>query len=316
MIGRRNLKKRQCLKRHSLKGAVMSESLNFELATRDSIGNLVIEYNRLAEQYAEISAKVYAFGLAAKTFMNDRGSTYALEECLKKCLGYIFRGCWNHESDGYKQREDLAFINVLRTQAWDALISQTRFRSLVSSNMERDFEQWRKSNGDMPFNEENIGNLFDSLMASKDDILRQCILNAFDLMTRYHEGNRAVLKGYKTNEAWRVNRKVILPGYISSWYGLSLNSYRLENVYDIDRAMAALNGQLFDDIPLPIWKSVEEHCRSGNYESGQPFDSTFFTLRAYRCGSLHLCFKDEDLLTRFNRIAAEGKNWLPDAKQR
>jgi hypothetical protein len=41
-------------------------------------------------------------------------------------------------------------------------------------------------------------------------------------------------------------------------------------------------------------------------------ESTFFKMRYFKKGTLHLEFKDADLWERFNITAAKGKNWLPE----
>lgn len=43
-----------------------------------------------------------------------------------------------------------------------------------------------------------------------------------------------------------------------------------------------------------------------------PIDSTFFKMRGFKKGTLHIDFKDLDLLAKFNQAAAKGKKWLGD----
>ena len=40
------------------------------------------------------------------------------------------------------------------------------------------------------------------------------------------------------------------------------------------------------------------------------FESEFFRIKFFKKGTVHLVFKDVDLLAVFNRAAAEGKNWV------
>lgn len=42
----------------------------------------------------------------------------------------------------------------------------------------------------------------------------------------------------------------------------------------------------------------------------EPFSSTFFDIRIFKKGTVHLIFRDKDLLAQFNRAAAQGKNWV------
>jgi hypothetical protein len=43
-------------------------------------------------------------------------------------------------------------------------------------------------------------------------------------------------------------------------------------------------------------------------------ESTFFEMKYYKKGTLHLKFKDEALWNDFNLAAARGRNWLPPGK--
>lgn len=82
---------------------------------------------------------------------------------------------------------------------------------------------------------------------------------------------------------------------------------------DIDRAFAFLEGKSLDAVPRTITQALDTlFKRHGGDFSGVSFQSTYFTMRCYKKGTLHLQFRDETLWERFNIMAATGKNWLPD----
>lgn len=39
--------------------------------------------------------------------------------------------------------------------------------------------------------------------------------------------------------------------------------------------------------------------------------STYFEISVFKKGTIHLIFRNEDVLRRFNIVACKGKNWLP-----
>ena len=141
----------------------------------------------------------------------------------------------------------------------------------------------------------------------------QCIVEVFDSLTLYHEQNRVHVEGWKTNDAWKVNQRFILPDIVSSFYGHhDLNYYRLGLLADIDRAMATLEGRRLGDVPVTIERALRESLKGGGQWSGVLLTSTYFEMRAYCKGTVHFKFRDRALWERFNRTAAQGKNWLPD----
>ena len=165
----------------------------------------------------------------------------------------------------------------------------------------------------MAFSRENIGVLLQTLLQSRDNIMRECIVEVFDNLTLYHKQNRVHVEGWKTNDAWKVNQRFIMPDIVSSFYGHhALNYHRLGLLSDIDRAMAALEGRRLGDVPVTIEQTLQEVLKGGGQWSGVLLTSTYFEMRAYCKGTVHFKFRDRGLWERFNRIAAQGKNWLPD----
>ncbi len=84
----------------------------------------------------------------------------------------------------------------------------------------------------MDFNEANIKAMFEALVLKKDEIMTGAVLDAFDTMTAYHEDNRIYFEGWKSNKAWKVSRKVVLPYYIDHWATgtFHLDYRRLEHI--------------------------------------------------------------------------------------
>lgn len=86
-----------------------------------------------------------------------------------------------------------------------------------------------------------------------------------------------------------------------------------QNLNDIDRAIAFLEGKKLESVPCTAVCAREGHLKAcGDDFSGVPFESTYFEMRCYKKGTLHMHFKDKELWERFNLTAARGKNWLPD----
>jgi len=151
--------------------------------------------------------------------------------------------------------------------------------------------------------------LLDGLMLNRGQIMQDCINEAFDLMTAYHKENRIHIEGWKTNDRWMVNRKVILPYMVeldwSRGYRPRLGySDASRTMDDIDKAMCFLAGKSFDSI-----KKISDAVRDS-----QEAESEFFKLKSHQKGTLHLTFNDKSLWERFNATACEGKNWLPGRK--
>lgn len=207
-------------------------------------------------------------------------------------------------------------MRSLKRSAWREVLRLTDVRNLASHGVQQELDRLLEGNERMAFSEENVYALVESIFLNRGAILQQCVVEAFDLMTRYYDENRVHVEGWKTNDAWKVNRRVVLPRVVSvTFSGSGYVSYgnSRQNLNDIDRAMAFLEGKKLEFVPCTAVRALEGHLKAcGDDFSGVPFESTYFEMRCYKKGTLHMYFKDKELWERFNLTAARGKNWLPD----
>lgn len=262
----------------------VADMANNQLESRDVFGSLVRRYNKVKELGAQIKTLqnemlFYANGLVTRTgFIDDLTRS-------------------NYES----------FVDELRTRSWDNLYSQTQIANYVTSAVREQLEKDQESNAAAAFTEENICNLLLSLRGSLSDIRANCVQSAFDLLTKYHKENRVHIEGWKTNIAWKVNRKCILPGSIDSDFGsIKISWTRRRSMADIEKALCLLSGVQYSD--------VKDQCISNDdlrlADTGEWFDSYFFRFKGFKKGTMHIEFKSEELWKRFNYEACAGRNWL------
>jgi hypothetical protein len=191
---------------------------------------------------------------------------------------------------------------------WTKILSHPGFQAILTERARNMMKEFRARQKRVDFNEANIKAMFEALMLKKDEIMTGAVLDAFDTMTAYHEDNRVYFEGWKSNKAWKVSRKVVLPYYIDHWSTgtFHLDYRRLESLNDIDRAMCVVSKRAYNDITT-MPQALEASFRNHPGWS----ESTFFELRYYKKGTLHAKFKDENLWNDFNLAAARGRNWLP-----
>jgi hypothetical protein len=144
-------------------------------------------------------------------------------------------------------------------------------------------------------------------------------VEVFDLLTKRHcfsdglyDENIHYFSGWKTNKAFKVGRRVVIPVYAS--YGHPFISY--SNTWKLDyKAASTLNDidivmNYFDGMPGYVSMSQAMDAAFAHGQSSK-IKSTYFTITAYKKGTVHLTFNDEDILRRFNVVACKGKDWLP-----
>lgn len=201
------------------------------------------------------------------------------------------------------------FVELITASAWSAVFHHPSFRRILTKRAREMFDEFLAKQKRVDFNEHNIKALFAALVARQDDLLNAAIGDAFDTMTRWHDENREHVEGWKSNEAYKVKRRCIIPnGVRLSWGKFEVEySGRRREFDDIDRALCVVTGRNFDTITT-IVKAIEQRPMF------QEATSTFFDLRWFKKGTVHLTWLDEQVRRDFNIAAARGRGWLPPAK--
>ena len=159
----------------------------------------------------------------------------------------------------------------------------------------------------MVLTKEHIGQILSMIVPNSGAIMDQAVVAVFDLFTAYHKQNRLHVEGWVTNSAWKVNRKVILPNWVSREFGTWHFKYHRRGEFgDIDKAMAHLSGMRIEDV-VTVERAIEQEWRG--HDRGR-CPSTFFDIRYFLKGTVHITFRDEALWHRFNIAACKGKNWI------
>jgi len=290
-----------------------AEDLQNQVALNDKVGNLVLAHTKALEAFRRMTRE-----MAELTFYTAPlgGFSGAMKETTKAIT-------YGVNSDPQEQKKLYNIFSAdLKKESWKVVFEMTKFSNFMTAKVKHDFDRFCADNNDLSFSVENIMRMMDSLFHSRMDIIKSCVVEVFDLMTSYDKKNVVHVEGWKTNDAHKVNRRVIIPICETGW-DHEKNSWRREYhipygrnrvLDDIDRAMGFLVGKKLESIKS-IRKTLEETgklLKRGEVEFSDKMESDFFELRVYLKGTLHLYFKDEALWEAFNLEVARGKNWLPD----
>ena len=281
--------------------------LESEVATRDIAGNLIQDYESCLGKFREISGALRELGVHMRRVY---GAAYRAgdKDFAQAAEMLLLRTTADAPRDAY-----VTFQRQLKKRAWARIFELTDIGNLVSDGVRRTLDKFQEEQQDMAFSAANIGVMLRTLLESRDTILHQSVVEVFDSLTRYHARNRVHVEGWKTNDAWKVNERFVLPNIIEgNGFGFDLCYRNLWLLRDIDRVMAALEGRRLSEVPVPVEHALRDALRQTGQWSGAPLTSTYFELRAYYKGTVHFRFRDRSLWERFNRAAAAGKNWLPD----
>jgi hypothetical protein len=280
-------------------------------ALRDKLGNLEHYYNQaLSEMF--------------KAFQHIRRSTRYMEAL----------GCSIRAPRGDRHDEDMGkilklaqgnitaaraeFATCLRRGAWMHVFDQMEFTKWLDSQQTDDMLRDLERDSTIPFTSKNVKGTLTNIFLQRKTLFEQSVWNVFLALTKHFKGNTSGdigsgdgRAGWKTNDAYKVNHRLVFPYGCRFSYGTfcSYGDRSSEIVYqDLDRVLAVLDGTRFEEV-LTV-NGAMQHAFSQNNRNPGTCESTYFHVRYFKKGTVHLTWRRPDLLTAFNRTAAAGRNWI------
>lgn len=205
------------------------------------------------------------------------------------------------------------FIRTTRGKYWNMIFSQPVIMERYTTNILDELHASVSKLVDYEFSVYNILTLIVKMNSKVIMGVEETIVKLFDDWTSsyWHEDspNRHYYNGWKTNDCFRVGKKVILPFYsaFSDWDN-RFASYRVVSKFmDIEKTLDFLDaGRTV--YPRKINEIMSEVERT---QEAKNIDTKYFVATFYKKGTCHLVFKDMDLLEKFNMFASKRKGWLP-----
>ena len=266
-----------------------------QVATRDTVNNMILQFEKLKEYYVKYLEALQGLQFYSTGLLTERKSIFDLLN-----------------SNGSNTQKYNGFTMQVRQQMWQTVTKHLDIEQLMTEAVKSKFTTFQAQQGAMDFTKENVFELVNMLFANRFNILDQAVLDVFDIFTKYHKENRLIIEGWKTNDKFKVNKKVILPYFVRCNYSgkYEYNYSRYTEYMDIDKVMCYLSGHKLENIVT--LKEAVSKVSVGDFGK---YQSTFFYFRCYKKGTLHIEFKDELLWQEFNMRACDGKHWLPESEK-
>lgn len=209
---------------------------------------------------------------------------------------------------------------AVRTDFWRKTLDIPEYRERMTKKKRDEFEHQLTARCHMDFTESNIRQFFLNLVGSYEQTLTEAVLDLFDMFSDRHswhndnpnEKNVHYFNGWKTNKAFKVGKRVVIPcrgGYRSAFLGWSgqwdMSHDAAAFLDDIDKVMNYFDGMApYERMSTAINRAFARGDTSG-------IESTYFRATCHKKGTIHLTFLNMDILRRFNVVACRGKGWLP-----
>ena len=210
------------------------------------------------------------------------------------------------------------YIREVRKKYWKALFENPNFIGQLTNNLQQEFYNKVEELSNYDFSLYNIYQLKIDMQKKVVKGIEDTIIELFDELSHKYSywdetsKNIHYYNGWKTNQAWIINKKVIIPlnGYYDlaySWGGFRPTQYdTVRKLQDIEKCFNYLDGGLTEAVELEeSLKFAEE------YGETKDIQLKYFTVTFYKKGTCHITFNNEELLKKFNIFGSQHKGWLP-----
>jgi len=208
------------------------------------------------------------------------------------------------------------YIRKVRKKYWKFLFNSKQFGKTMTTSLLHEYMGKLEELGDYEFSIHNVYQIRIDLNKAWGKSIRETIVGLFDELSHQYSwinessANIHYYNGWKTNKAWKINKKVIMP--LNGYYSLGNETrYRpdyhaSEKLSDMEKALNYLDGKGCEDIY--VRQILDQSEKEGQTKN---ISLKYFTVTFYKKGTCHIVFTNDKLLQKLNLYGCQKKGWLP-----
>lgn len=270
------------------------KEINSVAIKRNKLEQLVFEYDLVVNSVTKLFEEEMRINSLLKGFSLDSG--------IKICNGLT-----------HPEKMSINdFIEETNIKFWNRFIEETEFETILPSQLKDNFRSNMQRQRNIAFNLDNLHFFYKELMMAIPDSYEKAVAEIFDSVTiKWNYTDSEWCKttwgydGWKTNDAFAIKKKVIMPCYLSKPNSLACSiPNELKDLNIIFNNIAGVKNK--DDFRhnSDTYNGIK-HCRKKH-------ETEHFFLSSYKKGTLHVEFKNKKHLAMFNYMAGLGKSWLDE----
>lgn len=270
---------------------------------------------KLYKQELQAGKKLIEEYLALKPYLSSSFEDEKTPLYIKGCLLTLSSG-----KNGLNWNE---YLYSLRYKYWHQLLHNPSFIKNLTSNLREEYYSMISEFAHKDFSLKNIYDVKMDIISRTAKGIEDKIVSMFEQLSYKNSmeaaGNVHYFNGWKSNSAFKINQKVVIP-YCQSWdgifkkfdfwyYGYGSNVFKILD--DLEKCLAFLqisDSEYIYDIDLNNQLKVYQEK-----QVTKKMQFKYFDVDVYKKGTMHIKFRDLELLKRFNIYGCQHKGWLPPA---
>ena len=206
------------------------------------------------------------------------------------------------------------YRKAMQRYYWHIIFDKLDMHKYATKKLNEDINKFIENNQHVPFTMANIYRVIDIIVQTNGQRMQRALEEAFDTICSFSAENSGAGEKWKTNANYMVNRKFIVPymaiyeeyGYKNPYVHLCHNG-NTQEIEDVCKALCYITGIDYGNIDS--LSEVVSSSRFGGIEWGEWFKWGFFRCKAYKKGTMHFEFLDEDVWYKFNAAVAKVRGW-------
>jgi hypothetical protein len=206
------------------------------------------------------------------------------------------------------------YLRAVRYKYWYALFHNDNFIGRLTENLRKEYFAEVEKMSDYEFSLHNILTIQEDMMKSVVKGVQDTVIALFEELSNkycwYDEmsDNIHYYNGWKTNKAYKINKKVIIPlnGWCSWWNRLDLTYTVSGKISDMVKVFDYLDNGRTEAVDV---RQFLQYAQDRNMSRKIPIK--YFNITFYKKGTCHIEFTDLEILEKFNLYGSQQKGWLP-----
>lgn len=215
-------------------------------------------------------------------------------------------------------------INITRQQYkkqlqkyyWRIIFNKLNMEKYATQKLREQINKFVEQQINVPFTMHNIYQVLNMVMQTTGQRMNKAIEEAFDTICSFSADNSTAGEKWKTNANYMVNKKFIVPymtsynsRYPTDYIRLSYSCYE-QQIEDVVKALCYITGADYEK-QMNLNSFIDDTRKNW----GKWYKWGFFRIKAFKKGTMHFEFLDENIWMKFNQEVAKLRGWvLPKRK--
>lgn len=270
---------------------------------KNAVGVSKSKLDRLLEEYSMLVSKT----LAGHQLLRERNALIDYTNQLNKRDKYDIGVRLNLTYDDEMDKE----LDTIRRVYWDNVLNLEEFTKLLTQTAIQEFRASISEFKQFELNKENVLYVLQAFASNSTQILEDTVVKYFDDITRHSQResfskNIHLYTGWYTNSAYKINTKYIYPLNFRDMYSWSNRGATFEDLsWEVKSYISDL------DKIIGLFAKVDTYTSLGNNE----YENSHIRFKLFQKGTIHVWFKNKDILDQINIVAGRYHKWLPSEEE-